>query len=152
VKKTVRELDSAVKRGGIMAGLGDFENVVFDPRVPVYLQVVRHFKELIATGRLRSGEVIPSRRELAAMLNINPNTAQRAYKEMEEQKLIVTEGNKESRITADEQVLRSVRSELIESEVEAFVRAVRKIDVPLEELIDLLQRKYEELAGGKDHD
>ena len=141
-------MDSAVKRGGIMAGLGDFENVVFDPRVPVYLQVVRHFKELIATGRLRSGEVIPSRRELAAMLNINPNTAQRAYKEMEEQKLIVTEGNKESRITADEQVLQSVRSELIESEVEAFVRAVRKIDVPLEELIDLLQRKYKELAGG----
>jgi Predicted transcriptional regulators len=135
-----------------MVAQDEFEEIVFDPRIPVYLQVVRHFKERIATGRLRAGEVIPSRRELAAMLNINPNTAQRAYREMEEQKLIVTEGNKESRITTDEQVLRSVRSELIESEVEAFVRAVRKIDVSLEELIGLLQRKYEEMAGGKGHD
>ena len=126
-------------------GLGEIQ---FNHRDPVYLQVVRHFKELIATGRLEAGETIPSRRELGALMKINPNTAQRAYKEMEEQRLIVTEGNSASRITTDESILRSVRSELIEAEVEAFVASIRRIDVPLSELVQWIERKYEEAARG----
>lgn len=57
-------------------------------RDPVYVQVVRYFKEQIATGMLEPGQEIPSRRELANRLKINPNTAKRAYKEMEEAGLI----------------------------------------------------------------
>ncbi|MCM3293429.1 GntR family transcriptional regulator [Paenibacillus sp. MER 180] len=119
-------------------------SVVFNNRDPVYLQVVRHFKERIATGRLKAGQVIPSRRELGALLKINPNTAQKAYKEMEEQRLIITEGNSPSRITEDADILRAIRSELIEGAVEAFVVSVRRIDVPVDELLDLVRAKYVE--------
>ncbi|UJF33891.1 GntR family transcriptional regulator [Paenibacillus hexagrammi] len=119
-------------------------NVMFNNRDPVYLQVVRHFKEEIATGRMTAGQEIPSRRELAGLLQINPNTAQRAYKEMEEQKLIVTEGNSPSRITMDEQVLKSIREELLRDAVDAFVGSVMKIAVPVDELLDLVKVKYEE--------
>lgn len=118
--------------------------MVFNNRDPVYLQVVRHFKERIATGRLKAGQVIPSRRELGALLKINPNTAQKAYKEMEEQRLIITEGNSPSRITEDADILRAIRSELIEGAVEAFVVSVRRIDVPVDELLDLVRAKYVE--------
>ncbi|MFD0617775.1 GntR family transcriptional regulator [Paenibacillus sp. GCM10027629] len=135
-------------------------SVVFNNRDPVYLQVVRHFKEQIATGRLKAGQVIPSRRELGALLKINPNTAQKAYKEMEEQRLIITEGNSPSRITEEAEILRAIRSELIESAVESFVVSVRRIDVPVDELLDLVRTKYvEERArtnqaeeGGSIHD
>lgn len=116
--------------------------VIFNSRDPVYLQVVRHFKERIVTGQLQAGQVIPSRRELGTLLKINPNTAQRAYKEMEERQLIVTEGNSPSRITYDEKVLRSIRSELLGEAVDAFVASVRKIDVPVEELLDAVRTKY----------
>lgn len=118
-------------------------NLTFNNRDPVYLQVVRHFKEEIATGRLEAGQEIPSRRELAGLLQINPNTAQRAYKEMEEQKLITTEGNSPSRITTDMQVLNSIRDELIGEAVDAFVRSVIKIAVPVDELLHLVKEKYE---------
>src|SRR5690606_35869669 len=91
----------------------DGMKIQFNNRDPVYLQVVRYFKEEIARGNLEPGEEIPSRRELANQLKINPNTAQRAYKEMEEQGLIFTEGNMPSRITKDEAVLKQVREELI---------------------------------------
>jgi len=121
---------------------GGFGDVVFNNRDPVYLQVVRHFKVKIATGELTAGQVIPSRRELGAMLNINPNTAQRAYKEMEEQRLIVTEGNTASRITTETDVLRSIRTELIEEAVETFIASIRHLDVPLRELTDVVERKY----------
>ncbi|MEK3758201.1 GntR family transcriptional regulator [Paenibacillus sp. FSL P4-0338] len=115
----------------------------FNSRDPVYLQVVRLFKEKIVTGVLQSGQTIPSRRELAALLKINPNTAQRAYKEMEDQRLIVTEGNSPSRITMELKVLRQIRSELLSTAVEAFVASISSIDVPLDEVLDVVQRKYE---------
>ena len=50
-----------------------------DNRTPVYVQVIQYFKEQIASGALEMGEEIPSRRELASKLKINPNTVQRAY-------------------------------------------------------------------------
>lgn len=118
-------------------------NVTFNNRDPVYLQVVRYFKEEIATGRLAAGQEIPSRRELAGLLQINPNTVQRAYKEMEEQKLITTEGNSPSRITTDERVLSLIREELIREAVEVFVNSVKKIAVPVDELLQIVKDKYE---------
>lgn len=118
-------------------------NVKFNNRDPVYLQVVRYFKEEIATGRLAAGQGIPSRRELAGLFQINPNTAQRAYKEMEAQSLITTEGNSPSRITMDEGVLHLIRSELLQEAVEVFVGSVMKITVSMDELLQLVKEKYE---------
>ena len=119
-------------------------DVKFNNRDPVYVQVMRHFKEQIAKGFFVPGYVIPSRRELANQLKINPNTVQRAYKEMEEQKLIHTEGNMPSCITKDEAVLKKVREELISEAVQVFVHSIKSINAPLPEVIELVQKKYEE--------
>lgn len=115
----------------------------FNNRDPVYVQVIRHFKEQIARGFFEPGQEIPSRRELANKLKINPNTAQRAYKEMEEQGLIFTEGNLPSRITKDEELLKGVREELILEAVDTFVLSVRTINVPLHEVLSLVKDQYE---------
>lgn len=123
--------------------------VNFNNRDPVYMQVVRHFKEQIATGMLEPGQEIPSRRELANKLKINPNTAQRAYKEMEEAGLIHTERNLPSKITRDEKVLGAVRVELIEQAVDSFVAAIRPINVPFDEIVGLIQDKYQKESKDK---
>ena len=119
-------------------------NVKFNNRDPVYLQVIRNFKEKIANGELVPGDEIPSRRELANMLKINPNTAQRAYKEMEEQGLIHTEKNHPSKITTDMKILGMVREELLVEAVDTFVASVRSINVPVDELLNLVKTKYAE--------
>ena len=119
----------------------------FNNRDPVYVQVIRHFKEQIAKGVYVPGQEIPSRRELANQLKINPNTVQRAYKEMEEQKLIFTEGNLPSCITKDEDVLKGVRHELISEAVHIFVNSIKSINAPLSEVIEIVQQKYEEGEG-----
>lgn len=116
--------------------------VTFNKRDPIYLQVVHYFKTEIASGRLKAGEKIPSRRELAGLLKINPNTAQRSYKEMEEQGLIVTEGNSLSRITTDESVLKSIRQELIHEAVDSFFEAIQGMEISLEELLEQIKEKY----------
>ena len=107
------------------------------------MQVIRHFKEQIAKGFFEPGQEIPSRRELANQLKINPNTAQRAYKEMEEQGLIFTEGNMPSCITKDETVLKSVREELIVEAVDLFLSSIKSINVPLPEVLELVKEKYD---------
>jgi|SRR5699024_6809469 len=114
-----------------------------DSRSPVYIQVTRYFKEQIASGQLEMGEVIPSRRELAATLKINPNTVQRAYKEMEEVGLIYTDGNMPSKVTRDEQVIKQVREELVTSALDKFVVTIRNLHIPLDDILPLLQKSYD---------
>ena len=60
-----------------------------DPR-PIYAQIMDGFREQIAAGVLQPGEKLPSVRELAAELTINPNTIQRAYRQLEMEGWIVT--------------------------------------------------------------
>ena len=50
---------------------------------PIYLQIVEGFREQITAGVLHPGDKLPSVRELAADLAINPNTIQRAYRQLE---------------------------------------------------------------------
>jgi len=126
-------------------------NVTFNKRDPVYVQVIRHFKQEIATGNFEPGQEIPSRRELANKLKINPNTAQRAYKEMEEAGLIYTEGNNPSKITKDENVLASVRGELLSEAVDTFITAIKPINIPIEELVKVIKDKYVEEKDRGEH-
>ena len=60
-----------------------------DPR-PIYAQIMDHYREQITLGILRSGERLPSVRELAVELSINPNTIQRAYRQLELEGWIAT--------------------------------------------------------------
>ena len=57
---------------------------------PIYEQIVERFKTLILKGAMQSDEQMPSVRNLAMELSINPNTIQKAYAELERQGFIYT--------------------------------------------------------------
>ncbi len=57
---------------------------------PIYLQICEGYREQILAGVLRQGDRMPSVRELAIQLAINPNTIQRAYRELETQGWVVS--------------------------------------------------------------
>ena len=57
---------------------------------PIYAQIIDGFREQIATGCLHAGDKLPSVRELASTLAINPNTIQRSYRQLETEGWIVT--------------------------------------------------------------
>lgn len=61
---------------------------------PIYAQLISGFQEQMKSGILRAGDKLPSVRELAAQLAINPNTIQRAYRELERDGWIATVAGK----------------------------------------------------------
>ena len=63
---------------------------------PIYEQIKEGLRQLIITGALGSNEKLPSVREMAAQLAINPNTIQRAYRELEAEGYIYTIAGKGS--------------------------------------------------------
>lgn len=74
-----------------------------DPR-PIYEQVKFGLRRLILTGVFTKDEKMPSVRELSAKLAINPNTVQRAYRELEAEGYIYSVPGKGSFVAADKQI------------------------------------------------
>ncbi len=63
-----------------------------DPRsgVPIYLQIIEQVKRSVALGVLQAGEQLPTVKQLAIDLTVNPNTVARAYRELEREDVIET--------------------------------------------------------------
>ena len=85
--------------------------------VPIYQQIIRYVKQGIAAGTIRDGEELPSRRVLSALLAVNPNTVQKAYRMMEEEGLVESHTGAKSCVHADAGRVAALRQELTETEL-----------------------------------
>lgn len=117
-------------------------NFVANDREPVYLQIVRYIKQLVVKGILKPGDPVPSRREMAVSIKVNPNTVQKAYKEMEDMGLITTIRTHQSTITTDEAILSNIRNQLIQESLKIFIDNMKAIDVEKEEVLDIIKQSY----------
>ena len=80
---------------------------------PIYVQIIDGFKEQITAGILRSGDKLPSVRELAASLAINPNTIQRSYRQLEMEGWIATVPGKGCFVCSDERLAEEEKKRLL---------------------------------------
>lgn len=64
--------------------------VDYKDRTPIYEQIIKNIANLIALGAFEQDDKLPSVRQLAIELSINPNTIQKAYTKLEEMELIYT--------------------------------------------------------------
>lgn len=100
-------------------------------------------KRQIIYGEVKAGEELPSRRQLANELKINPNTVQRAFSEMEAEGLIYTEPNRPSRVTDDPTLLKQLKQEWVDQKISDFVSAIRPLDLPVEEITQLIEKNMQ---------
>ena len=121
--------------------------ICLDKRLPVYEQIIDYYKQAIASGKLAPGSQIPSRRELAQEWGVNPNTVQKAYKEMSALGLIYTEGNSLSKVTEDRQLLERLRKELIEQAVIDFIEKIGPFELKEDRIIDIIHEYYQGRVG-----
>ena len=106
---------------------------------PIYAQVIDGFKEQISAGVLQPGEKLPSVRELAAALTINPNTIQRSYRQLEMDGWIVTVPGKGCFVCSDERPAEEEKQRLLAA-LDASVEALLAFGVSRDALIARIQR------------
>ena len=73
-----------------------FSDLKLNSKTSVYLQIIQHVKRKILNKSIIAYTPLPSRRELASLLSINPNTVQKSYKLMEEEGILRTISNVKS--------------------------------------------------------
>ncbi len=81
---------------------------------PIYVQIMDGLKEQITSGVLQAGEKLPSVRELAASLTINPNTIQRSYRQLEMEGWIATVPGKGCFVCSNEKLAEEEKRRLLE--------------------------------------
>jgi GntR family transcriptional regulator len=96
-------------------------NLNFDLAKPIYLQIVDEIKRAVARGELQPGARIPSLREMAEQIKVNPNTVQRAYQEMERLQLTETLRGQGVYIRNGPDLLTSVKNDMAQSALQFFI-------------------------------
>ncbi len=112
-----------------------------DPR-PIYEQIKAELQRLILTQALSPGSKLPSVRELASQLAINPNTIQRAYRELDAEGYTVSIAGKGSFVAE----IAVIRRQQRQQEVELFLQAanrLRALGFTTQELTAFLEQKEE---------
>ena len=109
-----------------------------DPR-PIYEQIMDNLRRLIISGGVASGDRLPSVREMAAQLAINPNTIQRAYRELENEGYLVTLPGKGT-FMVEHPGLEARRIESLWQQLERVAEELRFVGVTQEALLARLQK------------
>jgi GntR family transcriptional regulator len=121
----------------------------FDSTRPIYMQIIDEIKRAVARNLLVSGEKLPSQRELAEAARVNPNTVQRAYREMEAMGLVETRRGEGTFIRDDKNLLASLRGEMAQVAVDNFVRQVLALGLTEAEVVKLVTTEYRTTRSGK---
>jgi len=109
-----------------------------DSAVPIYLQIVHSVKHQVATGRLKPGEQLPTVREMATNLRVNPNTVARAYDQLDGDNVITTQQGRGTyvRERPDNAHLSRVRQEQLKALMDGVIGKAMSTGYTIEEIRD----------------
>lgn len=115
----------------------------FSSPVPVYEQIKRNFKHIIAKKLLSMNDPMPSIRELSAFLKINPNTVARAYRELQQENIINGRPGKGFWVEVKETPQKE-KIELIKEEFLKFIEKGVEMGIKPEDMKKMISKFFEE--------
>ena len=98
----------------------------------------------IASGQIKDGDEVPSRRMLSARLGVNPNTVQKAYRLLEEEGLLVSQSGAKSIMSLTEEKRSAVKEALLRSDVRTLVSALAQLGLSKNEVLALVEQYWED--------
>ena len=116
-------------------------------RKPIYEQLMDQMKDLIIMEVLKENERLPSVRALAKELTINPNTIQKAFKQLEMEGFIYTLSGKGSFVSPPNEMRNAMKQEKIKNELAKIVREALFMGISLQEINEIVQRINEGIGG-----
>lgn len=120
-----------------------------DDSRPIWAQLVDEFQRRIASGEWAAGHKVPSVRELALEVGVNPNTVQKALGEIDRVGLTVPERTAGRFVTSDEAAIERARAGLAASHADALAEAARGLGMSLHEATELLARRWARSPQGE---
>lgn len=124
----------------------------YKSRKPIYEQIIENMKQLVVSGVLQRDDQVPSVRQLAQELAINPNTIQKAYAELERQGVIYSLKGRGSFVGSSLQELRTVQQKELLEQLAALSTDLYRLQVPQEEVCAVVQQVYEQQKEDEIHD
>jgi len=118
-------------------------------RVPIYEQLVEKIKELIINKVLKPDEQLPAVRVLASELTINPNTIQKAYRELEHRGYIYSIPGKGSFVRPAVPENNTARLQTLENELSRIVSEMLYLGLPPQNIITRIKKLLSKDEGGK---
>jgi GntR family transcriptional regulator len=108
----------------------------------IYLQIADQLRDRILQGEWNEGERIPSIRELAVTVGVNPNTVTKSYQELTDRQIIENQRGLGYFVAAGarQAILREMKNEFVEEELPRIFRTMRLLDMDLDELVEHYQR------------
>lgn len=113
----------------------------FNPKVPIYLQMMDIIKERIFNGTYNAREAIPSVRELAGEFSLNPNTVQRAFRELEDTGLIITHSTIGRTVTEDDELIKRAKSEMCSKIIGRMLLDMENIGIDESDIAALVEKE-----------
>ncbi|MDT3701246.1 MAG: GntR family transcriptional regulator [Thermincola sp.] len=112
----------------------------FRSRVPVYEQLTEKIKEQIVYGVLKEDEQLPSVRELALELTINPNTIQKAYRELERQGYIYSVPGKGNFVKPMAKTENTKQKQELMAQLRKVIAELLYLGITVEELREIVEK------------
>ena len=113
------------------------------------MQIVDFVERGIAGGIIEDGDELPSRRMLSALLSVNPNTVQKAYRILEERGIIESRSGAKSCVTADGAVTEKIRTRLLASDLTAVVQNMKQMRIDRDTALRLLGAAWDQSEEGE---
>ncbi len=122
-----------------------------DSAVPIYLQIAHAVKHQVATGRLTPGAQLPTVRELATLLRVNPNTIARAYDQLDADSVITTQQGRGTyvRERPDGAHLTRVRQEQLKALTDSVIGKALSMGYTVDEVRDAFDAQLTRWARQK---
>ncbi|MBE6147012.1 MAG: GntR family transcriptional regulator [Firmicutes bacterium] len=116
-------------------------NLDYQNRTPIYEQIVVQIERYVALGLLSPKEQIPSIRELAQNLGINPNTVKKAYDQLENKQIIITISTKGTFIKDNiENVIQNKKGQLL-NDILSKTKELEQLGLTKEQIINHIKEK-----------
>jgi GntR family transcriptional regulator len=114
---------------------------------PIWRQIEEGMRRMIALGALKPGDSVPSVRDLAQQLRVNPNTVARAYQRLSEHGVLAVRRG-EGTFVADEpsQPKRSERNEVLRDASNRYASAAISVGASLDDAVDELNTSFDKLV------
>lgn len=121
----------------------------FDNNTPIYIQVMDMIKKQIVSKELQGGDKLPSVRELAITLKVNPNTIQRTYQELEREGISETQRGLGRYVTDDRQRTKLLKDEMCNELIQNFIKEMRALGFTDDIIIQMVLNNIEEAENGQ---